>query len=83
MYIAMANRRVPNFHVEAGVFAKIWGIIVSIVKKNPVSKEEMEWFVSLPMMDNVDTSIADYVWLPLRFGLGVFLVAKKKKEDEE
>lgn len=67
LYIAMADRWVPDFHVGAGVSTKIWGIIVSIFKKNPVPKEDMEWFNALPMMDNVDTSIADYVWLPLRF----------------
>lgn len=67
LYIAMADRWVPDFHVKAGVSAKIWSIIVSIVKKEPVPKGDMEWFDALPMMDNVDTSIANYVWLPLRF----------------
>lgn len=67
LYIAMADRWVPSFPVSKGMSSKIWGIIVSIYKKNPVSKEDMEWFNALPMMDGVNTSIADYVWLPLRF----------------
>lgn len=67
LYIAMADRWVPNFHVSAGVYDRIWGIIVALYTGKPISKEDKEWFDALPMMDNVNTSIADYVWLPLRF----------------
>jgi len=67
LYIAMADRWVPDFHVGPGVSAKIWNIIVCIYKQIPVAPEDMAWFNALPMMDNVDTSVADYVWLPLRF----------------
>lgn len=63
----MADRWVPDFHVSAGVYDRIWGIIVALYTGKPISKEEKEWFDALPMMDNVNTSIADYVWLPLRF----------------
>lgn len=67
LYIAMADRWVPHFPVTKGVSAKIWNIIVSIYKQQPVPAEDMAWFRDLPMMDGVNTSVADYVWLPIRF----------------
>jgi hypothetical protein len=30
-----------------------------------VSKEEQETFEKLPMLESANTSVADYVWLPL------------------
>lgn len=67
LYILMADRWVPDFKVTKGISAKIWGIIVSLFKKEPVSKDELKWFEALPMLETADTTKSRYVWLPIRF----------------
>ena len=67
LYIAMADRWVPDFKVTKGVSEKIWNIIVAMYMQQEISPEDMEWFNALPMLDTANTSVADYVWLPLRF----------------
>lgn len=67
LYIAMADRWVPDYPVTRGMSKKIWGIITDIYLGRPVPEADKKWFDSLPMMDGVNTSIANYVWLPVRF----------------
>ena len=67
LYIAMADRWVPEFKVTKGVSEKIWNQIVAIYMQQEISEEDREWFEALPMLETANTSIADYVWLPLKF----------------
>ena len=67
LYIAMADRWVPEFPVTKGMSKKIWEIIVATYMQEEVSQEDLDWFNALPMLETANTSIADYVWLPLVF----------------
>lgn len=67
LYIAMADRWVPGFKVTKGISKKIWDIIVAIYMQEEIPKADLDWFNALPMLETANTSIADYVWLPLRF----------------
>lgn len=50
-----------------GISKKIWDIIVAIYMQEEIPKADLDWFNALPMLETANTSIADYVWLPLRF----------------
>lgn len=67
LYIAMADRWVPEFKVTKGLSQKIWDTIVALHTNENITEEDAKWFESLPMLETANTSIADYVWLPLRF----------------
>lgn len=67
LYIAMADRWVPEYKVEKGVSQKLWDLLVAMFLGEEVAPEDMAWYQSLPLLETANTSIADYVWLPLRF----------------
>lgn len=88
LYIAMADRWVPDYPVDA---EKIDAIMRGIAhrydpEKYPVTEEDSMILMNCPMIETADTSIADYVWLPIRFEGGKALIEWKdewKIEDYE
>ena len=69
LYIALADRWVPEYPVDAGKADMIERAIAAHYEPNryKVSTEEKEELMKSPMLASTNTSIADYVWLPLEF----------------
>lgn len=69
LYIAIADRWVPEYVVDARRLDMIERTIASRSnsEKYQVSPEEYKEVMSSPMLESANTSIADYVWLPLSF----------------
>lgn len=67
LFIAVADRWIPDFVVDARRANIIERSIASHYDKEKyqVTKEEQEEFMTMPMLENVNTSVADYIWLPL------------------
>jgi hypothetical protein len=88
LYIAIADRWVPDYVVDAKRADMIERSIASHYEpeKYQVTEEEQKEAMSSPMLESANTSIADYVVLPLRFdGEKVFIDWKEewKLEDYE
>lgn len=68
-YIAISDRWVPEFPVDAKKAAAIERFIASRYdpKKYQATKEDAEIFKNSPNLYTANTSVADYVWLPLKF----------------
>lgn len=69
LYIALADRWVPEYVVDARRADIIErGIAVHYEpEKYRLTEEEKMELLNSPMMESANTSIATYVWLPLRF----------------
>lgn len=69
LYIALADRWVPEYVVDEKRSDLIMRGIASRYEpeKYQISQEEQRELMDSPMLASADTSIADYVWLPLRF----------------
>ena len=69
LYVAIADRWVPGYHVDAKRADTIERVIASRYEpdKYPVAPKERSIVVESPMLESADTSAADYVWLPLEF----------------
>lgn len=69
VYIAIADRWVPDYHVDARRADALERALASRYEpdKYQASPEERREVMESPMLENVNTSIADYVWLPLEF----------------
>lgn len=88
LYIALADRWVPEYPVDARKADMIRRCIAHREKPQeyPVTPEELQEFAEMPALENVDTSIADYVWLPITFEDGQVKIAwysEWKLEDYE
>ena len=69
LYISIADRWVPGYPVDAKRADMIERSIASHFEPDRyrVSPEEKKALAESPMLASADTSIADYVWLPLEF----------------
>lgn len=69
LYISIADRWVPGYHVDAERADMIERAIAAHYEpeKYKVSQEEKKDLMKSPMLESADTSAADYVWLPLVF----------------
>lgn len=69
LYIAMADRWVPEFMVDARIADIMERSIAGHYEpeRYQVTPEEQQLVMKSPMLESADTSGADYVWLPLRF----------------
>lgn len=67
-YVAIADRWVPDFVVTKEVYDRLYRIIRSNYDKTVKAtlKEKMS-LMKTPMIGTANTSIARYVWLPIRF----------------
>ena len=69
MYIALADRWVPNYPVDA----KLADILERCTAQSfdsenyKATPEETQIMMNSPMLDSANTSCADYVWLPVTF----------------
>ncbi len=72
LYIAVADRWVPNFPVDARIADIMERSIAGHYEpeKYSVTPEEQQIVMNSPMLESADTSIADYVWLPVTFTNG-------------
>lgn len=69
LYIAIADRWVPGYLVDAARADMIERAIAAHYEPDryKVSPEEKKALMDSPMLASANTSIADYVWLPLKF----------------
>lgn len=69
LYISIADRWVPGYPVDAARADMIERSIAAHYEpdKYRTSPEEQKELMNSPMLESADTSIADYVWLPLVF----------------
>lgn len=69
LYIALSDRWVPEFPVDAQVADMMERVIAGTSDPEHYSstREEQMKVMNAPMLKTADTSIADYVWLPVRF----------------
>ena len=69
LYIAIADRWVPGYPIDAERADIIERAIASHYEpeRYQVTQQERQEFMSSPMLEGANTSIADYVWLPLTF----------------
>lgn len=67
LYISIADRWVPGYHVDAERADMIERAIAAHYEpeRYQVSREEKLALMKSPMLESADTSAADYVWLPL------------------
>lgn len=72
LYIAIADRWGPGYPIDAVRADIIERAIASHSEpeKYQVTPQERQEFMSSPMLEGANTSIADYVWLPLTFDGG-------------
>ena len=67
-YVSVSDRWVPEFVMDRNKYDIIVRSILCRKDRNiRVSEEEKTMFAAMPMMGTADTSVADYVWLPLVF----------------
>lgn len=67
-YIAVADRWVPDFKMTADKYDIIVRAISSREDKSVnVTAEEKSMLATMPMMGTANTSVANYVWLPIEF----------------
>lgn len=69
LYISVADRWVPGYPVDAKLADIFERSIAARFEpdKYSATPEEMSVLMSSPMLESANTSVADYVWLPLRF----------------
>ena len=69
LYIAIADRWVPDYPIDKRRADLIMRSVASHYEpeKYPMTEEEKREIMDRPMLEDVNTSKADYVWLPLRF----------------
>lgn len=69
LYIALADRWMPNHLVDGRMAESFRRCIASRYQPEQyhATEEEQEEFRSRPDLEAADTSVADYVWLPLCF----------------
>ncbi len=69
LYIALADRWVPGYPVDARKADLIRRCIAhrEQPRENPVTEEELQEFAGIPALESVNTSVADYAWLPITF----------------
>lgn len=69
LYIAIADRWVPSYPVDAERADIIERAIASHYEpeRYQMTQQERQEFMGSPMLEGANTSIADYVWLPLTF----------------
>lgn len=68
LYIALADRWVPDFKVDALVRDKLMRAVASnFYKEYKATIKEKIWMMKTPMMSKANTSKANYVILPLEF----------------
>ena len=68
LFIAMADRWVPGYHVDARIADLFTRVIASNYAPDQyqATAEERKEMYEANVLENANTSIADYVWLPLR-----------------
>lgn len=81
IYIAIADRWVPDYYVDADRADTFERVIASRYEpeRYPVSDKEKEDVMNSPMGESADTSRADYVWLPVRFDSGMPYIRWQEK----
>lgn len=68
LYIAVADRWAPGFVVTAEIYDSLSRAVASRFDSSiRVAPEERRKIMDSPMVAYTDTSVADYVWLPVRF----------------
>lgn len=69
LYIAMADRWVPDYKVTRETYESVVQVIAghSEPGKYHPTQEDKENLMKSPMLKSANTSLATYVWLPLRF----------------
>jgi hypothetical protein len=68
LYIAMADRWVPDFKMTAEKYDVLMRSIASrFDNKYSATNEEKATLQDMPFLKTVNTSLSTYVWLPLRF----------------
>lgn len=69
LYISIADRWVPDYIVDAKRADIIERSIAAHYEpeKYQVTPEERKEIMNSPMLESANTSVADYVWLPLQF----------------
>lgn len=83
--IALADRWVPGFKVTREVYERLKrSIACNFDKSYKASLKDRLWLMRTPMIRKVDTSISDYVILPLTFenGMPVIHWHEEWKKDE-
>ena len=68
LFIAMADRWLPRYHVDARIADLFTRVIASnyVPDSYQATDEERREMYAANVLETADTSIADYVWLPLR-----------------
>lgn len=72
-YVALADRWIPDYPMSKKKyewFCRVIGSNYNRKKYKSTIKEKIE-LMKTPMMANVNTSISDYVWLPIEFENGM------------
>lgn len=69
LYIALSDRWVPEYPVDAARADLLRRCVASRYdpKHYQATEEEQKELAAAPMLETANTSIADYVWLPLEF----------------
>ena len=69
LYIALADRWVPEYGVSREVYESVVRVIAARFEPNRYhpTQEDRERLMASPMLASADTSKARYVWLPIRF----------------
>lgn len=69
LYIALADRWMPEYPVDARRADLVRRCIAhrQQPQEYPVTEDEQREFAQIPALEQVNTSVADYVWLPLIF----------------
>jgi len=78
LYIALADRWIPNLPQLAGVafesrqgYEPIAGVYQKYFSGRPDKITEPEKkYLTMVLQENIDNSVATYVWLPMRFDKG-------------
>lgn len=67
LYIAMADRWVPDYPVDARIADLFTRVIASnyVPEQYQATSEERREMYEANVLESANTSIADYVWLPL------------------
>lgn len=68
LFIAMADRWLPEYHVDARIadlFIRVIGSVYDPEKYQASDEEKKEMYAG-NKLEEANTSIADYVWLPIR-----------------
>ncbi len=68
LYIAVADRWAPDFVVTADLYERLARVVAANFDSSiQVSVDDQLELLASPMVAHTDTSVADYVWLPIRF----------------